>query len=203
MQSMLSPLVSTRLHKRDGTLVPFDAEKIRQALIAAGTATGEYRRLTSTCYWCGAGRSGGIERLDVEQIQDSVERVLMDAGYFLSMRAYIVYREQHGRREPQDPGGSRHVDERIPRPRRLARQANANQGYSLGGLILNVSGKVTANYWLDESTRPDRPAHREADCTSTISTCWPATAPAGRCARCCTKASTACRARSKRGRPST
>jgi hypothetical protein len=57
MQSMLSPLVSTRLHKRDGTLVPFDAEKI-QALIAAGTATGEYRRLTSTCYWCGAGRLG-------------------------------------------------------------------------------------------------------------------------------------------------
>ena len=43
-------------------------------------------------------------------------------------------------------------------------QANANQGYSLGGLVLNVSGKVTANYWLDEvySQQIGR-AHREAD----------------------------------------
>src|SRR5690606_8305719 len=42
--------------------------------------------------------------------------------------------------------------------------ANANQGYSLGGLILNVSGKVIANYWLDE-VYPEEvaAAHREAD----------------------------------------
>lgn len=43
MQITSSPLVSTRLHKRDGTLVAFDAEKIRQAMIAAGNATGEYQ----------------------------------------------------------------------------------------------------------------------------------------------------------------
>lgn len=43
-------------------------------------------------------------------------------------------------------------------------QANANQGYSLGGLVLNVSGKVTANYWLDEIYRADiGEAHREGD----------------------------------------
>jgi len=42
--------------------------------------------------------------------------------------------------------------------------ANANQGYSLGGLILNVSGKVTANYWLDEVYSPDiGRAHRDGD----------------------------------------
>ncbi|MGK5067906.1 ribonucleoside triphosphate reductase [Janthinobacterium sp. RT4P48] len=41
--------------------------------------------------------------------------------------------------------------------------ANANQGYSLGGLILNVSGKVIANYWLDQVYPPDvGAAHREA-----------------------------------------
>jgi ribonucleoside-triphosphate reductase len=43
-------------------------------------------------------------------------------------------------------------------------RANANQGYSLGGLILNVSGKVTANYWLDEVYSPGiGTAHREGD----------------------------------------
>ena len=43
-------------------------------------------------------------------------------------------------------------------------RANANQGYSLGGLILNVSGKVTANYWLDEVYSPEiGTAHREGD----------------------------------------
>jgi ribonucleoside-triphosphate reductase (formate) len=42
--------------------------------------------------------------------------------------------------------------------------ANANQGYSLGGLILNVSGKVIANYWLDHVYPPEAArAHREAD----------------------------------------
>ena len=43
-------------------------------------------------------------------------------------------------------------------------KANANQGYSLGGLILNVSGKVIANYWLDHIYPPEiGRAHREAD----------------------------------------
>ena len=42
--------------------------------------------------------------------------------------------------------------------------ANANQGYSLGGLILNVSGKVIANYWLSHVYAPEAgKAHREGD----------------------------------------
>ncbi len=42
--------------------------------------------------------------------------------------------------------------------------ANANQGFSLGGLILNISGKIIANYWLDEVYRPEiGEAHRAGD----------------------------------------
>jgi ribonucleoside-triphosphate reductase len=167
MQNTLTPLVSTRLHKRDGSLVPFDAEKIRQALIAAGTATGEYQA-ADVDLLLGAvlARLRGIEQLDVEQIQDSVERVLMDAGYFLSMRAYIVYREQHGRLRRDRKTlveVATSMNEYLDREDWRV-QANANQGYSLGGLVLNVSGKVTANYWLDEvySQQIGR-AHREAD----------------------------------------
>ncbi|ROL70203.1 ribonucleoside triphosphate reductase [Pseudomonas chlororaphis] len=167
MQSTLIPLVSTRLHKRDGSLVPFNAEKIRHALIAAGTATGEYRT-TEVDLLLGAvlARLRGIEHLDVEQIQDSVERVLMDAGHFLSMRAYIVYREQHGRLRRDRKTMvevATSMNEYLDREDWRV-QANANQGYSLGGLVLNVSGKVTANYWLDEVySQPVGRAHREAD----------------------------------------
>jgi len=63
--------------------------------------------------------------------------------------------------------------------------ANANQGYSLGGLILNTSGKVVANYWLSHVYSPavDR-AHRDGDLHITTSTCSPGTAPGGRCGPC-------------------
>ena len=167
MQITSSPLVSTRLHKRDGTLVAFDAEKIRQAMIAAGNATGEYQD-AEVDLLLGAvlARLRGITRLDVEQIQDSVERVLMDAGYFLAMRAYIVYREQHGRLRRDRKTlveVATSMNEYLDREDWRV-QANANQGYSLGGLVLNVSGKVTANYWLDEVYSQEiGQAHREAD----------------------------------------
>ncbi|MEG0247643.1 MAG: ribonucleoside triphosphate reductase, partial [Pseudomonas sp.] len=167
MQITSSPLVSTRLHKRDGTQVAFDAEKIRRAMIAAGNATGEYQE-AEVDLLLGAvlARLRGIARLDVEQIQDSVERVLMDAGYFMAMRAYIVYREQHGRLRRDRKTlveVATSMNEYLDREDWRV-QANANQGYSLGGLVLNVSGKVTANYWLDEVYSQEiGQAHREAD----------------------------------------
>jgi ribonucleoside-triphosphate reductase len=87
----------------------------------------------------------------IEQIQDAVESALFDAGYPRTLRAYIVYREQHrklrnDRQTLVDVESSmneylQQLDWRV--------NANANQGYSLGGLILNVSGKVIANYWLN------------------------------------------------------
>ena len=167
MQSTLISVGCNRLHKRDGSVVAFDADKIRQALIAAGKATGEYAEAEAEgLLEAVLARLEGQNRLNVEQIQDRVERVLMDAGYFLSMRAYIVYREQHGRlrrdrRTLVEVATS--MNEYLDREDWRV-QANANQGYSLGGLILNVSGKVTANYWLDEVySQAIGEAHREAD----------------------------------------
>ncbi|MFK5261464.1 hypothetical protein, partial [Lactiplantibacillus plantarum] len=77
-----------------------------------------------------------------------VEQVLLDAGHTQAARAYIVYREQHralreDRRTAVDV--ERSVNEYLHR-QDWRIHANANQGYSLGGLILNVSGKVIANY---------------------------------------------------------
>ncbi|OFA17281.1 anaerobic ribonucleoside triphosphate reductase [Acidithiobacillus ferrivorans] len=90
----------------------------------------------------------------------------MDEGFYRTARAYIAYREQHQRLRRDrltvvDAVSS--VNEYLDREDWRI-NANANQGYSLGGLILNVAGKVTANYWLSH-VYPDEigAAHRAAD----------------------------------------
>jgi ribonucleoside-triphosphate reductase (formate) len=160
----------SRIRKRDGSFSPFDAKKIESALLRAGRATGEFdaqeaEELT---------RQVVLQKIplqedltpQIEQIQDAVEAALFDAGYRSTLRAYIVYREQHRKlRNDQktlvDVESSineylEQLDWRV--------NANANQGYSLGGLILNVSGKVIANYWLNHVYPPEvGEAHRNAD----------------------------------------
>ncbi|MCQ4265077.1 ribonucleoside triphosphate reductase [Stutzerimonas stutzeri] len=164
-QAELAKPVSLR--KRDGRLAAFEVDKIERAIATAGAATGEFetsvaRALAEAVRLQLAHRSA----VEVEQVQDGVERALMAAGYFDTARAYIVYRERHARLRRDrkvvvDVAAS--MNEYLSREDWRVR-ANANQGYSLGGLILNVSGKVTANYWLDEVYSPAiGTAHREGD----------------------------------------
>lgn len=167
---MLSPvntLHPQQLCKRDGSIAAFDLGKIRQAIVAAGEASGEFDEvLAGELAEAVLLRLLDLPSIDVEQVQDRVERVLMEAGFYQTARAYIVYRERHGRLRRDrkalvDVAAS--MNEYLSREDWRVR-ANANQGYSLGGLILNVSGKVTANYWLDEVYSPEiGQAHREAD----------------------------------------
>ncbi len=160
----------THLIKRDGGIRPFDSGKIHHAIALAGRATGEFEggtalRITHELVMPRILALGPVTP-HVEQIQDIVESALLDAGYRRTMRAYIVYREQHRvlrstRRTLVDVEAS--VSEYLQQ-RDWRVNANANQGYSLGGLILNVSGKVIANYWLDHVFSPEAgQAHREAD----------------------------------------
>lgn len=155
--------------KRDGRLESFATEKIVAALAKAGAATAEFgleeaERLTAIVV-------AQLIELEhrvphIENIQDRVETALMQARYFATARAYIVYREQHAKlRDMQrtlvdvEDAMEEYLGQRDWRV-----QANANQGYSLGGLILNVSGKVTANYWLSHIYPPAvGAAHRAAD----------------------------------------
>jgi len=139
------------VRKRDGHIAAFDSHKITYALLRAGLASGEYdaaqaKMLTETvCARLPAGRP------DIETIQDAVEETLLLHQYRKTARAYIVYREK--RRLTREQGKVQvEVEEAITEylDRRDWRvQANANQGYSLGGLILSVSGKVVANFWLN------------------------------------------------------
>jgi anaerobic ribonucleoside-triphosphate reductase len=103
----------------------------------------------------------------IEQIQDAVEAALFDAGHRQdAARLHRLPRAAPPAARPTKTAGdveSAMVNEYLQQ-RDWRVNANANQGYSLGGLILNVSGKVTANYWLDHVYPPEvGRAHREAD----------------------------------------
>jgi len=156
--------------KRSGERAPFDARKIENALQRAGAATGEFDGDE------GALLAAQVRKVlmfrfhgqapHIEQIQDVVEQTLIAANHLKTARAYIVYREKHAtlRRDRQtlvDVNAS--VSEYLSRSDWRV-NANANQGYSLGGLILNVAGKVTANYWLSHVYTPEiGEAHRSGD----------------------------------------
>lgn len=145
----------TEIRKRDGRRVQFDPDKIRKAISKAGEASGEFDRFEAELITAQALKvlsysyRKGIP--GIEQIQDIVEHVLITSNHLKTARAYIVYREQHrklrqDRKTVVDVSSS--VNEYLERADWRI-NANANQGYSLGGLILNVSGKVIANYWLN------------------------------------------------------
>lgn len=156
--------------KRDGSTEPFDADRIRSAILRAGAAAGELgtriaRRLTDRVI-ASLSPSACKPGPSVEQIQDAVEKALADGRFLKTARAYAVYREQHHRLRKDrqtfvDVCSS--VNEYVDRLDWRV-HANANQGYSLGGLILNVAGKVIANYWLSHVYPPEvGQAHREGD----------------------------------------
>ncbi|MCR4296243.1 MAG: ribonucleoside triphosphate reductase, partial [Elusimicrobia bacterium] len=158
------------VNKRDGSCVEFDQAKIRSAIARAGAATGEFGDadagpLTDKVLKVLARRSASGP-LTIEKIQDVVEHVLISADHFKTARAYIVYREQH-RKMRRDHKTVVDVESSINEyVNRLDWRinANANQGYSLGGLVLNVSGKVVANYWLNHVYSPEMgEAHRAGD----------------------------------------
>ena len=159
-----------RIQKRDGSVVDFRSQKIIDAVTRAGKATGEFE----------APRAEEIVREHVlpslevddkgvchlEAVQDAVEQALFKVGCFTTLRAYIVYRESRAKvRDAKkswvnvESSINEYLDQLDWRV-----NANANQGYSLGGLILNVSGKVVANYWLNHVYPPEvGRAHRDGD----------------------------------------
>ena len=81
----------------DGRLVAFELDKIGAAIEAAGLATGEFEPVTAQALAAQVLARMPQRVVAVEQAQDAVERVLMEAGYYDTARAYIVYRESNGR----------------------------------------------------------------------------------------------------------
>lgn len=156
------------VQKRDGRIAPFDSAKIESALLKAVEATGEIS--VAEGKKIAASVNEKVKTLahpfHVEKIQDIVEAELIRANCPLTAKAYILYREK--RRQARE---SKHafidvektIDEYLNRSDWRV-NANANQGYSLGGLILNTSGKLIANYWLNKVySERVKTAHTEGD----------------------------------------
>ncbi|NLW78489.1 MAG: ribonucleoside triphosphate reductase [Ruminococcaceae bacterium] len=157
--------------KRDGKLVEFDLGKIHAAITKAFEAQGkpyhpqvvDFLALQVTADFEQKIKDGCVT---VEDIQDSAEAVLVKAGYADIGKAYILYRKQREKirnmkstildfKETVD-GYVKVTDWRV--------KENSTVTYSVGGLILNNSGAITANYWLSEIYDAEvADAHRGAD----------------------------------------
>lgn len=141
--------------KRTGDVVPFDKNRINKAIFKANEVTNELNeskinKITETvCYFINkSNKFNG--KIAVEDIQDLVEFALMSSSFYKTARAYIVYREKRAEVRASNSVAvevSNTINEYLHRTDWRV-NANANQGFSLGGLILNTSGKIIANYWL-------------------------------------------------------
>ena len=157
--------------KRDGKIVEFDITKISGAISLAFDAQErnytpniiDFLALKVTADFEPKIRDGHIS---VEDIQDSVESVLIQAGYDDVAKAYILYRRQHARlREMRSTvlDYKATVDNYVKINDWRVKE-NSTVTYSVGGLILSNSGAITANYWLSEIYDDEiANAHRNAD----------------------------------------
>lgn len=157
--------------KRDGEIADFDLKKITGAIGKAFEATQkEYTEdiLNLLSLRVTAKFQDKIEKreIHVEDIQDSVEAVLEQAGYTEVAKAYILYRKQ---REKMRNIKSTILDYKdivnsYVKVEDWRVKENSTVTYSVGGLILSNSGAVTANYWLSEIYDEEiAEAHRNAD----------------------------------------
>ena len=146
-----------RVVKRDGTTVEFEISKISGAMVKAFEALNKNYHpsvinllaLQVTSDFETKIKDGQIA---VEDIQDSVEKVLSDAGYGDVAKAYILYRKQREKIRNVNSALLNYKDlvDNYLQINDWRVKENSTVTYSVGGLILSNSGAITANYWLSE-----------------------------------------------------
>ena len=143
--------------KRDGAVADFDISKISAAITKAFVAL-EKEYHTSVIDLIALRVASDFEskvedgRITVEQIQDSVEKVLSEAGYSEVAKAYILYRKQREKVRNVNSALLNYKDivDDYLKINDWRVKENSTVTYSVGGLILSNSGAITANYWLSE-----------------------------------------------------
>lgn len=157
--------------KRDGNVLDFTLTKINDAIMKAFNATDmQYNNdivdLLSLRVTADFQEKVKDSQVHVEDIQDSVEKILEQAGYAEAAKAFILYRKQ---REKMRNMTSTILDYKdvvnsYVKIEDWRVKENSTVTYSVGGLILSNSGAVTANYWLSEIYDNEiAEAHRNAD----------------------------------------
>jgi len=160
-----------QVQKRDGKVTEFDLSKISSAITLAFEAQ-EKEYVPSIIDFLALKVTANFEPkikdgvIAVEDIQDSVESVLVQAGYDDVAKAYILYRRQREK--------VRNIESTLLDYKEIVNnyvklndwrvKENSTVTYSVGGLILSNSGAITANYWLSEIYDDEiASAHRNAD----------------------------------------
>ena len=157
--------------KRDGNIVPFDITKIKVAIEKAFDAvqrayTEDVIDMIALRVVSNFNEKVKDDIITVEDIQDSVEVVLIQASFVDVSKAYILYRKQH--EKIRDMGSAmldykKTVNDYL-KVNDWRVKENSTVTYSVGGLILSNSGAITANYWLNEIYDEEiGNAHKEAD----------------------------------------
>lgn len=156
--------------KRDGSIVEFEINKISAAMIKAFEAQNKNYHpsvINLLTLQVTADFQSKIKDdiISVEDIQDSVERVLSDAGYADVAKAYILYRKQREKIRNVSSALLNYKDlvDNYLKINDWRVKENSTVTYSVGGLILSNSGAITANYWLSEIYDQEiAEAHRSA-----------------------------------------
>ncbi len=146
-----------RVLKRDGTSVDFEISKISAAMIKAFEAQNKNYHpsvINMLALQVSADFEPKVKEgfIAVEDIQDSVEKVLSDAGYADVAKAYILYRKQREKVRNVNSALLNYKDlvDNYLQINDWRVKENSTVTYSVGGLILSNSGAITANYWLSE-----------------------------------------------------
>lgn len=150
-------LTLRRIRKRDGRVVPFDQEKITDAIFKAAQAVGGTdrelsKKLSEQVVDILEERYDGHTVPSVEDIQDLVEYVLVENGHYRTAKAYIVYRQQH--KKIRELKGTvvdvrNLINEYIDKAHFNVNE-NSNEQYSLSGLLLYTAGEIIKSYALSE-----------------------------------------------------
>jgi anaerobic ribonucleoside-triphosphate reductase len=159
------------VRKRDGRLEPFDPKKIEVAVFSAAKAVGgedieKAQEITRQTISFLEVLYKGDRVPTVENIQDLVEKVLIENGHAKTAKAYILYREQHAKLRQTKAllsDAVNMVDSYIQQKDWRVKE-NANMGYSLQGLNNFISTAVSNKYWLDRIySREIAESHMEGD----------------------------------------
>lgn len=156
--------------KRNGKVVDFELKKISSAMIKAFEAQNKNYHpdvINMLALQVTANFQSKIKNdiISVEDVQDSVERVLSDSGYADVAKAYILYRKQREKIRNVSSALLNYKDlvDNYLKINDWRVKENSTVTYSVGGLILSNSGAITANYWLSEIYDQEiAEAHRSA-----------------------------------------
>jgi ribonucleoside-triphosphate reductase len=156
------------IRKRGGRVVEFDSSKITSAIAKAGKATAEFGEREARKLTLRVLTLAHELRLDaipeVEEIQDIVERVLLDSPFYKTAKAYILYREQHAQIRNIAAKAGVELVENYLQGLDWKIKENSNMCYSLQGLNNYISSDITSEYWLNRIYPPEiRDAHRRGD----------------------------------------